>query len=185
MPAEVIQRTSAPPGGIGRGAGGLADIVNSLLSGPGGESLMTMASQMAQSPEMAQIADQFLGPPPSSSAGQGAGGQARPPPNLGQLMSNMMPMVQTMLGGLQPQGGRGSRVSPSAGTHANSPGGLEGDGEDWRSSLSAEELANWEAVMAADEEAMVAAESTDRPPLSDVYLAGGRTPSTQSRNPFS
>ena len=150
----------------------------SMLQGPQGEGLMAMANQMAQSPAMAQIADQLMGP--EGPGGASEGGPRGPPPDLGQMMNAMMPMMQSMLGPPPPSGQLSTRGAPSPAPSANAIT----DEDSWRSHLSASELSEWEAVITSDVEAMERQEEEDEgatEALSAAYLSGSmRDPSAPS-----
>jgi len=78
---------SAPAGGAS-GGGALADGLMALLNGPAGESLMAAASRLAEDPAVSEAAERLT----ASESGEG-----EQPPDLGRLLSQMMPAVQGAL----------------------------------------------------------------------------------------
>ncbi|KAK9824006.1 hypothetical protein WJX72_006923 [[Myrmecia] bisecta] len=109
-------------------------------------------------PDLGALMGQLLGG--GSSGGGGGGG-----PNLGGLMSQMMPLVQQMLGAGSSSEAR-SRAAPSAEIIED----LD-DEDSPLHELPDEEAANWRAVIGADRERQSHMPLPARP-LSQVYQAG-------------
>eukprot|EP00873_Tetraselmis_striata_P036091 jgi/Tetstr1/456355/TSEL_043091.t2 len=119
-PATSMAASGASPGG-----GDIGSALMSMLNGPGGEGIIQMASQLAQSPAMQRMAEQMMGPQdedPDQYADQQADGPP-PPVDFGQLLNSMLPMVQSMV-----SQGSGTAQDPSAATNPaqEGSGGLSG-----------------------------------------------------------
>eukprot|EP00873_Tetraselmis_striata_P040882 jgi/Tetstr1/461146/TSEL_006283.t2 len=105
-PATSMAASGASPGG-----GDIGSALMSMLNGPGGEGIIQMASQLAQSPAMQRMAEQMMGPQdedPDQYADQQVDGPP-PPVDFGQLLNSMLPMVQSMV-----SQGSGTAQDPSA-----------------------------------------------------------------------
>lgn len=138
----------------------LGDIMGSVMQamggqGGGGGGLGGMLGQLMNNPGVDQMMRQVVG----DDGGDGGEGEA---PDLGNMMSRMMPMVAQMLGG----GGGGGGGARSAGVRQRQADRDEG----WQEALSEEERPRWEATIARDEAAQAGA--GPQRPLSDAYLRG-------------
>lgn len=132
-----MQAMGGQGGGSGA-AGGFGGMLGQLMSNPGVDQMMRQVM------------------------GDDGTGSEDNVPDLGNMMSRMMPMVAQMLGG----GGNASGGGRSAGVRQRQADGEEG----WQEALSEEERPRWEATIARDEAAQAGA--GPQRPLSDAYLRG-------------
>ncbi|GAQ87003.1 Ubiquitin-like superfamily protein [Klebsormidium nitens] len=135
---DIMGSVMQAMGGQGGGGGGLGGVLGQLMNNPGADQMMRQV------------------------IGDDADGGAGDAPDLGNMMSRMMPMVAQMLGG----GGGGGGGPRSAGVRQRQADREEG----WQEALSEEERARWEATIAQDEAAQAGA--GPQRPLSDAYLRG-------------
>jgi hypothetical protein len=132
----------------------MGSVMQAMGGQGGGGGLSGVLGQLMNNPGVDQMMRQVMG-----DDGESGGGEA---PDLGNMMSQMMPMVAQMLGG----GGAGA---PRSGGVRQRQSGEEGEAG-WQEALSEEERARWEAAIARDEEAQAGA--GPQRPLSDAYLRG-------------